>query len=451
MSAHLKSRLTFGRFAGLVAIALGGCASGPASQTLALADSLAVPSQFVETADLSAASYVQDPVLVALLRQVPQSPDVQIAEGQLTEALARLRAARAGLLPSASGQGGFSLIGAEDAIGTSSSLLEANLTVPLDVFGANRSRAQAIEARAQEAAFLRDRVRQLTGTTLSRLYVSLRAAQQQIAVTRTNLESANESLSLAETRQRAGLDTGLAVAQARSNRDAIAARLPGFQQAEIAARLGIEALIGDVPHRLQPILSEARPIPGFTLLDTNIAPSAWLVRRADLVAARNRLAASGLDARAASRDRYPSLSISALVSQADPSRGVTTSTGTLAAGLAGALFDFGRLQALAAAADAQAQTEAVRYQQTVINALSQVETQASRVKRGQATITAQDSNVASAQDQALLARARYTSGLSDFLAVLTAERAVFEAQSAQVEAVAETADAQLSLLLALGV
>jgi outer membrane protein TolC len=123
MSAPFKSWLTFGRFAGPLAIALGGCASGPASQTLAPADSLAVPSQFVETADLSAASYVQDPVLVALLRQVAQSPDVQIAEGQLTEALARLRAARAGLLPSASGQGGFSLIGADDAIGTSTSLL----------------------------------------------------------------------------------------------------------------------------------------------------------------------------------------------------------------------------------------------------------------------------------------------------------------------------------------
>jgi outer membrane protein TolC len=114
------------------------------------------------------------------------------------------------------------------------------------------------------------------------------------------------------------------------------------------------------------------------------------------------------------------------------------------------LFDFGRLDALARASGAIAVTEANLYRQVVVNAVADVETQVSRVDLGQAAIVANDANVASAQDQARLARVRYTSGLSGFLDVLTAERAVFEAQSAAVEATRESALAEIALGLALG-
>jgi outer membrane protein, multidrug efflux system len=86
----------------------------------------------------------------------------------------------------------------------------------------------------------------------------------------------------------------------------------------------------------------------------------------------------------------------------------------------------------------------------VFNALSDVESRASGVERGVAAITANDANVASAQDQARLARVRYTSGLSGFLDVLTAQSAVYEAQSAQVRAVSDTALTEVDLALALG-
>jgi outer membrane protein TolC len=49
-----------------------------------------------------------------------------------------------------------------------------------------------------------------------------------------------------------------------------------------------------------------------------------------------------------------------------------------------------------------------------------------------------------------LARVRYTSGLSTFLDVLTAERGVYDAQSALVAATGETARAEVGLILALG-
>ncbi len=443
---------------GVIAIALiasSGCANvrgmvKPPSIASPAPVSAPLPPTFVQTQALRSTNLANDPVLAELLAQVPDSPDIAIAQGRLVEASARFEAARAGLLPSLGGTASISGTGTDGTAGVTSGAIGATLTTPIDLFGANRSRVEASRARAQEAAYNKDRADALTRATLSQLYIALRTAQGQIAVTQANQASASDSLSLATTRQRAGLETGLAVAQATSNRDAITARLPAFQQTLIAARLGIEALLGKLPATLSAQLDTVGPIPRFDLSRVNLPPEQWIVTRADLLAAQRRLEAAGLDASAAKRDRYPTLSLTALLNQNEANRGPTGLAGSVSANLFSTLFDFGRLDALARASGGVAQTQAGLYRQLVANALADVETQASRVDRGNAGISANAANIASAQDQARLARVRYTSGLSGFLDVLTAERAVYEAQSGGVAATGEAALAEVALNLALG-
>jgi outer membrane protein, multidrug efflux system len=439
-------------------LALSGCASLPKIPKIpklpgavsAQAPAAALPASFTQTKTLPITNVTSDAVLADLLARVPQSPDIEIAQSRLVEARARFAAAQAGLMPSVTGTSSIGAASAKATGGNSSASIGTSLEYPLDLFGAGRGWVEATRARAEAAAYTKDRTDALTRATLSQLYVALRTAQTQIAVTRANEASATDSLSLATTRQRAGLETGLGVAQATSNRDAIAARLPGFQQAQTASRLGIEGLLGLLPGSLQAQLDPAKAIPAFDLSRADIAPDQWLANRADLQAAARRLQAAGLEAGAAKRDRYPNLSLSAVLGATGASSGPTGLAGSLSGNLLSTLFDFGRLDALAKAAGAVAQTEAALYRQNVVNALADVETQASRVSRGQDAITANNANIASAQDQARLARVRYTSGLSAFLEVLTAERAVYEAQSAQVQATGETALAQVALNLALG-
>jgi outer membrane protein, multidrug efflux system len=410
----------------------------------------ALPAAFSQTKSLPQLQLSNDTVLQDLLARIPQSPDIAIAQGRLNEARARLAAARAGLLPSLSGTSSVSTTGAKNTANTQAGSLGTSLEIPIDLFGANRGRVDATRARFEAAAYNKDRTEALTRATLSQLYVALRTAQSQISVTLANQASASDSLSLATTRQRAGLETGLGVAQATSNRDAIAARLPAFQQAETAAQLGIEALLGQLPTALAGQLATKASIPRFDLSRADAAPAQWLSGRADLMAAARLLEAAGLEAGAAKRDRYPNVSLVALLGVSGTSGRATGLGGSLTANLLTSLFDFGRLDALADAAGAVAQTQAALYRQSVTTALADVETQASRVTLGQAAIDANAANVASAQDQARLARVRYTSGLSGFLEVLTAQRAVYEAQSAQVAAVGETAAGEVALNLALG-
>lgn len=433
----------------VASLALAGCATGPSAQIEAETRN-ALPVAWQETARLPDVPTSQDAVLKELLYRVQLGPDLAIAQSRLKEAEAQLMVARAGLLPSLGVSGSQTRTEVDGGKASLEKIGSATLAVPLDLFGANRARAGASKARAQAARLDAQRVASATRTNMAQLYIAHRAAQAQVAVTKANLASAEESLGLAKTRQVAGLETGLGVAQATSNRDAIAARLPSFLQAQTAARLGLEALIGDKPGSLAVLLEPMAPIPQLDSRQAIIAPQVWLDTRPDLVAAQRRLQAAGLDARAAQRDRLPNLSLMGLSVETDLGQGVSIPSNSVSGNLALTLFDFGRLRGLAQAAGAQAETEALVYQQSVLQALADLETQASAVRQGERSAQAQAANVASAADQARLARVRYTSGLSGFLEVLTAERAAYEAQSAEVAAKAEAARAQFAFALALG-
>lgn len=433
----------------VTSLVLAGCATGPGTQIEAETRKT-LPNTWQETVRLPDVATSQDAVLKELLHRVQLGPDLAIAQSRLKEAEARLMVARAGLLPSLGVIGTQSRTEIDGGKASLEKIGSATLSVPLDLFGANRARAGANSARAQAARLDAQRVASATRTNLAQLYIAYRAAQAQVAVTQANLASAEESLGLAKARQVAGLETGLGVAQATSNRDAIAARLPAFLQAQTLARLGLEALIGDRPGSLTGLLEPYAPIPQLDSRQAIMAPQDWLNSRPDLVAAQQRLRAAGLDARAALRDRLPNLSLTGLGVETDVGQGISIPSNRVTGNLAVTLFDFGRLRGLARAAGAQAETEALVYQQSVLQAMADLETQASAVRQGERSAQAQGANVASAADQARLARVRYTSGLSGFLEVLTAERAAYEAQSAEVVAKAEAANAQFAFALALG-
>lgn len=433
----------------LVSLVLVSCATGPSAQIEAETRK-ALPSTWQETGRLPDIATSQDAVLKELLYRVQLGPDLAIARSRLKEAEARLMVARAGLLPSLGVSGTQTRSEIDGGKSSLEKISAASLIVPLDLFGANRARAGASKARAQAARLDAQRIASATRTNLAQLYIVFRAAQAQVAVTQANLASAEESLGLAKARQVAGLETGLGVAQATSNRDAIAARLPSFLQAQTAARLGLEALIGDKPNSLAVLLEPMAPIPQLDSRQAIVAPQVWLDSRPDLVSAQRRLQAAGLDARAALRDRLPNLSLTGLSVETNNGLGASIPANSVTGNVALTLFDFGRLNGLAKASGAQAETEALVYQRSVLQAMADLETQASAVRQGDRSVQAQVANVASAADQARLARVRYTSGLSGFLDVLTAERAAYEAQSAEVAAKAEAASAQFAFALALG-
>lgn len=445
-------------FFGLAAAALAaGCVSAPVLSPPAPPPSqwlVADPTGVAAVPDAWWRESVDDATMTALIEQAGEINSVDEALARLIEARMRVRAARGALLPNLAATGDVSRT--EPADGPTYDVEQAALSasLDLDVFGAgrNRVRANAASAAEQDAALRLARIN--ARRTAADLYIAVRLAQAQKAAAQAAQDAAEDSLILAESRYRAGLDSGLSSAQARAARDAARARTPGFEQAETEARLALEALLGLPPGALLGTFSQSASVPTLTANRLLASPAEVLASHPDIAAAEARLARTGFNAAAARADLWPRMSFEAAFSSVTAPAGIVGFADgeqvDTAFGLTAPLFNFGRLRALAQAEGYAAQAEAARLRQAVLDRLADIETQRARHRNGETGVAAQIQALASAADAADLARARYRSGLTSFIDVLTADRSLYDAQSALAAAQAERARAATALAAALG-
>lgn len=395
---------------------------------------------------------VADPLMADLIARAGAVNTVEEAAARVREARARVRATRAGLLPSLDASASAAQVDPSVGDGYDIEQASLDLSFDLDLFGATANRARARNAAALEAEAQLRLARIDARANAAALYIALRAAQAQKAAAASSAAASQESLDLAALRERAGLESGLAETQARAARDAARARTPQFQKAETESRLALEALLGLPAGALAAALNAPQPTPAIAADPLLATPAAVLAAHPEIAAAEARLARAGFNAAAARADLWPRISIGAALSEVAAPAGYSGAIdGSQAqATLIAPLFNFGRLRALAAAENEGAQAEAARLRQTVLDRIADVETQRARLRNAEARAAAQDEAVASARDAAQLALARYRAGLTNFLDVLTADRTLYDAQTAQAEAHAERARAAVALAAALG-
>jgi multidrug efflux system outer membrane protein len=115
-----------------------------------------------------------------------------------------------------------------------------------------------------------------------------------------------------------------------------------------------------------------------------------------------------------------------------------------------AAFNLGRVNQRIRQREAATDGALARYEQTVLRALE--ETDASLTDYAKARIKQQhlQSSAAASAQAAQLARARFDSGVADFLTVLDAERTLLEAEDRLAQSETQTATALLAMYKALG-
>lgn len=395
-----------------------------------------------------------DPLLNAIIARVDDGDDIALAAARLEEAVAGLRRARAALAPELNFDGGARLAKNGDDIprqDSASGGLSAAWSP--DLFGQTRLRASAASARARSSAADLAAIRLDTRSAAARLYFAVRSAQGQAKAAEANAASLRETFDLVTARAEAGLAPQFDAAQARAALAAAEARPPAFRQAETSARLTLEALIGAQTGSLKAFLGDAAP-PRAPAADSGLAPASVLARRPDLQSAEHRLAAAGFDSRAARRDFWPRVTLSALIGgQSLTPETFAAGSGALynaAASVASPAFSFGRLEAARDGADARLQQAMIAYRREATYALADVERALAARKDAAARQKSLAEALAAARDQARLARERYVAGLSPLLDVLTAERAAFEAGAALVVAETDAASAFADMSAAMG-
>lgn len=400
-----------------------------------------------------------DPELSSLIkRSVRGNLDVKKALARVREVRARRALAQTDLFPTfdASGSATWSRSSKDTGGGKSNDVYKGSFDAgwELDLFGGIRRSVEASEAdlRATEEDF-RDVVISLV-SEVALNYIEVRTFQNRLAVAEANLEIQEESYQLALWRFQAGLSDELAVEQARYNLESTRSQIPSLRVGleESLNRLAI--LLGEEPGKIHKYLEERKPIPVPPIEVVVGIPAEVLRQRPDIRRAEHELAAQTARVGVAVAELYPKFSLSGSIGLETFSLNHLSSSGilTLTGGpkISWAIFRAGAIRQNIEIQSAIQEQYLIAYEAAVLNALKEVEN--ALVAYGEEHDRRRSLNeaVQAARTAVELARHKYQSGLSDFGAVLDAERSLLSLQDQFVQSEGEIVSNLIRLYKALG-
>lgn len=455
---------------------LAACSAGPDYHPRT-ATELGVPDAYSVAATQNAREDLtrwwqkfDDPMLGSLVERA-QGANLDVAQAvvRLRQARESLVQQRASLLPSVSASGGVSrsesLRGGTTTTtlpdgsvtsfsrgGSTSFSIGADANYQLDLFGGVRRGVESARASYEAAGFDYAAVLISIQAETARNYVLARLAQTNLANARGSLALQDDNLQIAQWRVQAGLVSSLDAEQARAQRAQTAASIPTIEANYngFVSRLGV--LTGQAPGALKAELEAVRPIPHGPAMVAAGIPADALRQRPDVRAAERTLAAASAQIGVAQAQLYPSLSIGGSI---DAGSSALSSifdviTGRLFGNIAQTIFDAGRTRSQVRSAQAAADGAFLSYKSTVLTSLEDIENAVVALQAAQRRETEFRVALDASNNQALLARLQYRSGLTDFITLNQAESALLSAQNGLSQALSDEATALIQLYAALG-
>jgi NodT family efflux transporter outer membrane factor (OMF) lipoprotein len=307
----------------------------------------------------------------------------------------------------------------------------------IDLFGGTR---RAVEAANDEIGAVEYRRRDVLVSLLAQVardYIQARGYQGRLAIARHNIEVEQDTLDLTRSRFQHGLSSDLDVQQAEALLNTTQAEVPSLQAGFIQAVYQLSVLLDRSPGALLGQMSTPEPIPLTPPMVPVGLPSDLLQRRPDIQRAERELAAATARVGEAQADLFPKFSLTGVIGLTSLSAATwpeyASRYWSAGPALQWEIFEAGRIRANVRVQDAR-QTQALDgYQQTVLVALGEVESDLIAYAREQ---TRRESLRRSEQadDRALeLSTQLYRNGLVDFLDVLDSERSLYGAQEALIQ------------------
>jgi NodT family efflux transporter outer membrane factor (OMF) lipoprotein len=453
---------------------LAACAStdGLQTQSHPLAAQAMTAQQSLAALPLSAAAWPRqdwwmtfgDPQLDRLMHNaLADQPSLRAAQARVRQAQAVAGIDAAALQP----QGQLNLKGAQQRFsengiypktlaGHVDSINDAQLGVSqeLDFWGRNQAAFDAAIDRVHAAEVDAQAARLMLTTSLAHTYLRLDTAWAQRDLAARSLAQREEVLALVRQRVAAGLDSQLELTQAEAALPAARENIAAIDEAIALACNQLAALQGRGPDDglaiQRPQLGAAS---GSTVLPS-VLPAELLGRRPDIVAERWRVEALSQDIQVARARFYPNVTLNAFAGQQSVGLGDLLSLGSRTLGIGPAIslpvFDGGRLRANLALNQAAYDAAVEHYNTTLINALHDVVDQWVSLKWLASERAEQGQALALSEQAYGLARQRYRSGMTSYLAVLAAETQVLQQRRSVVASAGRQRELQLNLIRALG-
>lgn len=329
-----------------------------------------------------------------------------------------------------------------------------NSSWEIDLFGRVRRSVEAADADAQSSIEGRNDVLVSLQAEVARNYIDLRAAQLRRSVLADNLATARDILQLARDRRRAQLGNDLDVANAAAQVTSTEAQLP-TEQTRITQDINrLSFLLGLMPGALVAELDAVKPVPPVPPVVPIGLPGDIVRRRPDIREAEAGLHAATARVGVAVADLFPRLTLSADVGiQAAHADDLSNWAGrffSIGPNLELPIFSGGERRATIRLQDAKAKEAAIVYARTVLSALHEVENALAAYGAEQSRRQSLEASAAQNREALVLARQRYAGGITTFLDVLDAERALQQSELALADSTAAVSTDLVALYKSLG-
>lgn len=405
--------------------------------------------------------------LIASARE--NNTDLRAAVARIRQAEAQAKISGAALYPTVGIDAGASrtrtgrqTLSTSSGTTTSSSRSDAvirnsfsgNLTVgyQLDLFGANSATAEAALSRLDSSRFDREAVAITLYADIANTYFQLLSLRDRVRLANETLRSAEGVLELLETQRRNGVITDYEVATQRANVATQRASVASLEQTERQTLDALAVLLGRNPQGFR--------VEGTTLANLTLPrvaaglPSELLLRRPDLRKAETDLKAANFDIGAARAARFPSLDLTGRAGIQAGTTGALFDPGTMiysiAASLTAPIFEGGRLEGGEELSRARKDELVETYRGAILSAFRDTEDALGATVNSGRQYGFSSEAYAQASDAYRIVEARYRAGTVGFLELLDAQRSVFSANDAMVQASLGRLGASVDLYKALG-
>jgi len=400
-----------------------------------------------------------------MVTAVQSNLTLHIAEAQVREARAERGVVAGGLWPSIGSSASYS----RNRFGANSFPPLAGFGVPLDynlysagfdaaweldIFGGTRRAVEAANAKIGAAEYNQRDVLVSLLAEVARDYISARAYQQRLAITRDNIQVQREVLDLTSNRFQNGLNSDLDVQQAKAVLTSTEAQVPSLETGFRENVYALAVLLAQPPGELVDEMSAAKPIPITPPTVPVGLPSDLLQHRPDVQSAERELAAATARIGVAKADYFPKFSLTGFTAleSVSTSDWFDYASRAWSAGptVQWELFEAGRIRANVRVQNARQEQALDGYQQTVLVALEEAENALTAYAKEQVRRQSLSQSVEANQQALELSTQLYKSGLADFIRVLDSERSLYAAQDALVQSDQAVSTDLVQLYKALG-
>ena len=379
----------------------------------------------------------QDPVLDRLIGEaLANNKNVKIAAANIEQAAGVLTQTRSPLFPQvAYGAGGGRQMGSDNVATPSpvnphySTQIFAGASWELDLWGRVRRLSESARANLLASEEARRGVILSLVASVAVDYLQLRGLDDQLAISRRNLDTYAKSVELFELQFTYGQTNMMTVEQARTQYETAAASIPQIESQIVQLENAMSILLGRNPG----------PIPrGKTIQELAFPavpaglPSQLLERRPDLLQAEQNLIAANAQIGAAKAQYFPTIALTGNYGYASATLGDLfkgpSRTWSYGGSITGPIFTAGAISGQVEQTEAAQKAALLSYEAAIQSAFADVENALVIREKLTSQIQAQERLVKASQEYERLAKLQYDGGATSYLTVLNAQQQLFPAE-----------------------